>query len=153
MGFGFLGCNPDQTWDDAALAPRVGTRGTAGDKEFVLVQAAADIAKGNCCIITKRGEAQGVTTALADDSYPLCFPQTAISEDSYGWGQVKGDGEFRVGANCAADVSLATTINPGRLDDAETVGRISGAMLTAARAAGVGLAPGWCYEPRLDILE
>ena len=158
MAFTFMGCNPEETWADAALAPPVGTVGTKGDDEYVLVKAKGAITQYDCCIITGKGEADQATSALADDSYPLCVPQVAIADDNYGWGLIKGDGRVNAANSCAADTSLSTTANAGIVDDADTAGRISGMMLTSAQVAdrtaqGANLwAPMWCFNPRLDIL-
>ena len=152
MSYGFLGCNPEETWDDEALAPAVGTVGPVGDKEFVLVKAGAAIGQYDACVLRREGEAVGVTSAIADQSYPLGVPQVAIANGSFGWAQIKGAGRVNVEASCAADAPLSTTATAGRLDDADAAGRIGGMMLTAARDATAGDAPMWCFDPRLDIL-
>lgn len=152
MSFGFLGCNPEQTWANRHDAPEVGTTGGVGEAEYVVVRADGAIDAGEACIIHKTGEAQPVTTTIADDSYPLCIPQVDIGDNEYGWGLVKGAGQLQVGASCAANTSLATTATAGQLDDADTAGRVGGLQLTSARSSSAGLAPCWAYHPRLDIL-
>ena len=152
MAFGFLGCNPEQTWDKASDAPALGTTSVAGDNTYVLVQADGDVSAGAFCIVTKHFEVDEATTTLADDSYPCCIPQVAIDDDEFGWGLIEGTGMVEVNTNCAADVSLATTGTAGRIDDADTAGRLSGIMLTTARGGSAGLAPMSCFRPRLDIL-
>ena len=152
MGFGFLGCNPEQTWDSAADAPAVGTVAPVGDKEFVLVKAGAAITQYDCCIIRRTGEAMPATTTLADDSYPLCVPQVEIADDDYGWGLIKGAGKVNTDGAVANNSNLSTTAETGEVDDVDSAGRISGMQPTVAALAAADNVDMWCFHPRLDIL-
>jgi hypothetical protein len=67
-----------------------------------------------------------------------------IAANSFGWVQVKGVCNVQVAASCAANVRLNTTATAGQLDDDGTAGSITcdGIVLTTARGAGAGTAPG-----------
>ena len=153
MAFTFTGCNPEQTWADASEAPRVGTTGVAGGNTYILVKADGAVSAGAFCIIHKNFEADEATTTIADDPYPCAIPQVAIPNNNFGWGLIEGNGQVEAGANCGADTSLFTTGTAGRVDDTETVGRLSGIMLTTARGTGNGLAPCSVFRPRIDIIQ
>jgi hypothetical protein len=76
-------------------------------------------------------------------------PAVAASGD-YGWVQVYGTcDDIRVSASCAANVPLASTVTAGELDDAVGTGtkNITGIILTTARAASAGNAPGSLNYP------
>lgn len=65
--------------------------------------------------------------------------------NNYGWLQVYGTcDDIRVFTSCAANVPLASTTNAGELDDAvaNPTKNITGIVLTTARAASQGNAPG-----------
>ncbi len=150
MSFAFLGCNPQQVDDTAKQV--LGTEALAGDSTYVYIRAKGAVSKGAACIITDEFDADEVTTALADDSYPMCIPQTAIADDKFGWGLIIGKGELEVGNACAANTSLSTTTTAGRLDDADSAGRVSGLMTTVAATSAGELVGCNAYRPRLDIL-
>lgn len=74
----------------------------------------------------------------------------AAAAGSYGWVQVYGTcDDIRVSASCAANVPLASTATAGELDDATGTGtkNITGIILTTARAASAGNAPGMLNYP------
>jgi hypothetical protein len=72
--------------------------------------------------------------------------------NNYGWVQVAGTCDnIRVAASCAANVPLASTTTAGEIDDAVGTGTKNfpdfGIVLTTARAASAGLAPGELNYP------
>jgi len=76
-------------------------------------------------------------------------PAAALAGD-YGWVQVYGTVDaIQVLASCAANVALASTTTDGALDDAtgSNTKNISGIILTTARAASQGNAPGVLNYP------
>ena len=76
-------------------------------------------------------------------------PAVAIATD-YGWVQVYGVCDsIRVAASCAANVPLASTTTAGEIDDAVSTPtkNLPGIILTTARAASAGLAPGFLNWP------
>jgi hypothetical protein len=72
-----------------------------------------------------------------------------IVAGTYGWVQIYGACNIQVAASCAANVRLNTTATAGQIDDDGTGGAfaISGAILTTAREASAGLAPGMLNYP------
>lgn len=67
-----------------------------------------------------------------------------IAANSFGWVQVKGVCNIQVAASCAANARLNVTTTAGQIDDDGTAGRqiCEGVVLTTARGAGAGTAPG-----------
>lgn len=69
----------------------------------------------------------------------------AATIGQYGWLQVYGTcDDIRVFTSCAANVALASTTNAGEIDDsvANPTKNITGIVLTTARGASQGNAPG-----------
>ncbi len=76
-------------------------------------------------------------------------PAVAVAGD-YGWVQRYGTCDsIRVAASAAANVPLASTTTAGELDDAvaNPTKNLPGIVLTTARAASAGLAPGYLNWP------
>ena len=76
-------------------------------------------------------------------------PAAAIATD-YGWIQMYGVcDDIRVFTSCAANVPLASTANAGEIDDsvANPTKNLPGIILTTARAASQGNAPGFLNWP------
>lgn len=74
----------------------------------------------------------------------------AFALGDYGWVQVYGTcDDIRVSASCAANVVLASTVTAGEIDDAVATPtkNITGIILTTARAASAGNAPGMLNYP------
>jgi hypothetical protein len=83
----------------------------------------------------------------------LAVAPAAALVNNYGWVQVYGTCDnIRVSASCAANVQLASTTTAGELDDAvanptKNVAALGDLVLTTARAASAGLAPGELNYP------
>ena len=76
-------------------------------------------------------------------------PAAAIATD-LGWIQVYGVADdIQVSASCAANVPLASTTTAGQIDDAVATPtkNLPGIILTTARAASAGTAPGFLNWP------
>lgn len=74
----------------------------------------------------------------------------AIADGSYGWIQTGGVcAAIQVAASCAANVALNSTGTAGQIDDDATAGAevVSGIVLTTARSASAGTAPGVIFNP------
>ncbi len=75
----------------------------------------------------------------------IAVAPVAAAAGDYGWVQVYGTCDsIRVAASCAANVVITSTTNAGELDDAAGTGtkNLTGIVLTTARSATAGLAPG-----------
>lgn len=72
----------------------------------------------------------------------------AVAGD-YVWLQITGSiEEVQVAASAAANVDLVPTATAGQLDDQVTTGLfVKGLVLTTARAASAGTAPGYAAQP------
>lgn len=137
MSFGFLGCNPEQTWAKESEAPRVGTRGQGGGGEYILLQAGEAIGAHDVCVIAADGDMEKITKAKYDATKErLVVPQTAIASGSYGWGLIEGQGMINALPSCAADAQLYTSATAGALDDAAaSQTAVNGIRLLKARGA------------------
>ncbi len=108
---------------------RYGTGGATGlgyvcvyDEDFLAVMASSSV--GGI------GDKVGVAPAAA-------------TIGQYGWLQVYGTcDDIRVFTSCAANTVLGTTANAGEIDDTVATHNISGIVLTTARGASPGNAPG-----------
>ena len=155
MSLAALGCNPNQSEADLAdmggLA--LGTLAFSPDGGiYTLIKADGAISAGAVCLIKGDWEADEITTALGAETHTLCVPQVAIANNAYGWGLVWGNGMVEAAASCGASAHLSTTDTAGRLDDADTAGRVNGIQLKTARPASAGLAPAYVAWPKIDIL-
>jgi hypothetical protein len=127
----------------------VGQRFTGNDgSEFIYVQANGAITgPGYVCGIDEDHQATMLAAAaggLLGDMVGVA--PVAFADDAYGWLQIKGPCDVQVAASCAANVVLAATATAGQIDDA--VGKtIVGLILTTAREASAGLAPGFANFP------
>jgi hypothetical protein len=75
---------------------------------------------------------------------------TSAAAGDYIWIQVYGTcDDIRVSASCAANVPLASTVTAGEIDDAVATPtkNLTGIILTTARAASAGNAPGLLNYP------
>lgn len=118
-------------------------------KEYVYVQASGAIAgDGYVAGIDEDYQATALTTsgggALGD---LVGVAGAAFADNDYGWLQVKGPCNVQVSASAAANTALVATSTAGQLDDAATGKSVSGIVLTAARAASAGTAPGVLNYP------
>ena len=135
MSFGFLGCNPIETWNLAQDAPQLGTIGQAKGMVYVLVQANGAVAQGSLCTLDNGFEATEATKANVDIGHTLSVAQVAIPDDHYGWVLVLGDGIIRAGANVASAASIYTTSTAGRVDDSSS-GQTRLQTITTLEAGG-----------------
>jgi hypothetical protein len=113
--------------------------------EYVYVQAGSGGITANfVATIDEAYAAVMVSTSNDARGDLLGVAPVAIAASSYGWVQVKGVCNVQVAASCAANVRLNTTGTAGQLDDDGTAGSITcdGIVLTTARGAGAGTAPG-----------
>ena len=129
----------------------VGTRiRGANGSEWVYVQAAGAITgAGRAVVIDEDFQAAMVTTANALRGLSIGIAAAAFADDDYGWVQIYGVCDIQVAASCAANVGIAATATAGQLDDAVGTGtkNILGLVLTTARAASAGTAPGVLSYP------
>ncbi len=75
----------------------------------------------------------------------IAVAPVAAAAGTYFWGQVYGTcDDIHVLASCNPNVALASTVTPGAIDDTVTTPtkNITGIILTTARAASEGNAPG-----------
>lgn len=129
----------------------LGDRYTAQDgKEWVYVQANGAITgAGYVVIIDEAYDAAQITTSNDALGDKVGVANCAFADNDYGWVQIYGPCLIRVSASCAANVPLNTTATAGQLDDDATAAAlvIAGAVLTTARAASAGTAPGILTYP------
>ncbi|WP_299830673.1 hypothetical protein [uncultured Roseobacter sp.] len=122
----------------------------ADGNEFVYVQADGAITgAGYVVVIDEAGQAVMSTNATALYGQQVGVVLTAFADDQYGWAQVFGTANIRVGANCGANAIITSTTTAGRLDDAAGAGTktITGAVLTTANGGSAGNAEGVLTYP------
>lgn len=127
----------------------VGQRMTANDgSEYIYVQANGAIT-GPGYIVGVDEDHQATMLAAAAGGLlgdMVAVAPVAFADNAFGWVQVKGPCQVQVAASCAANVVLAATATAGQIDDA--AGKtVPGLVLTAAREASAGLAPGFANYP------
>lgn len=161
MGY-ILGANPTESYTLTELQQSgkgfsVGDRFTAFDgKEYVFVQAGVGgiTGEGYVAIIDEAYSAvmADTTTSATARGDMVGVALAAVAASSYGWLQVKGPCNLRVNV-ASANVRLNTTGTAGQLDDDGTAGseEITGCVLTTARAATPGLAPGMLNYPAVGV--
>lgn len=153
-------------YNDVFTPPAAGTRGYGTQPAFTLGQL-SEGSDGSIWVYVKFGTGgvtgTGYVVVLDEDFLAVMMsnsvgglgdkiavaPATAVLND-YGWVQVYGTCDsIRVAASCAANVVLASTVNAGEIDDAVATPtkNITGIILTTARAASAGLAPGLLNYP------
>jgi hypothetical protein len=140
-------------FDQTSAIPlfKVGTR-MAGDsgREFVYVVAGGAITgPGYVVRYGPTFSATMLSTANDAGGDNVGVSPIAMTSGTYGWVQIYGACNIQVAASCAANVRLNTTATAGQIDDDGTGGAfaISGAILTTAREASAGLAPGMLNYP------
>ena len=137
------------TTPEAAPTFRPGTTMKGEDgSEFIYVQANGAIT-GPGYVVGVDEDLQATMLATAAGGAfgdMVAVAPVAFADDEYGWVQIKGPCQVQVAASCAANVVLAATATAGQIDDA--VGKtINGLVLTTAREASAGLAPGYANYP------
>lgn len=129
----------------------VGTRMRGADgSEWVYVQASGAITgAGYAVVIDEDFQAAMATNATALRGLSIGIAGTAFADDEYGWVQIYGVCDIQVAASCAANAAITSTTTAGQLDDAAGTGtkNILGLVLTTARAASAGTAPGVLSYP------
>ncbi len=111
-------------------------------QQYMRVHASASISQYAAVGIDEDFEAAPLTKAMADDGWFIGFAQVAAADNDFLWVAVAGtDINCRLGANCAADVSLYTSATAGVLDDDATSqtkidGVVSVTTIGGAIAAG-----------------
>lgn len=81
---------------------------------------------------------------------PVAVAPAVAAAGDYGWVQRYGTCDaIQVSASCAANVPLASTSTAGQIDDAvaNPTKNLTGIILTTARAASAGSAPGYLNWP------
>ena len=121
-------------------------------KEFVFVQASGAIGgEGFVCIVDEAYQAVEASTTTSATAFGdmVGVAQHAFADNDYGWLQIKGPTLVQVSALCAANAAINTTATDGQLDDGGTAGSeiVSGLVLTTARGASAGTAPGFANYP------
>lgn len=86
---------------------------------------------------------------------PVGVAPVAAAVDQYLWIQVEGVANIQVGANCAANVALASTTTAGQIDDSILTPTINlpGIVLTAARGVTDGTAPALLTRPTVGTVN
>lgn len=131
----------------------------AGDEEWMYVRANGAITGAGFVVVIDPNaagnpyDAAMVTNTNGLRGLPVGVAGVAFADNAFGWVQVKGSAQIRVAASCAANVELTTTTTAGELDDAAGVGtkEILGIVLTTARAASAGNAPGYILNPSVYV--
>lgn len=123
--------------------------GPSGD-EFMLVQAGAALTTvtGNplAICIDENFQAQLLTKALVLAGHKVGWcPQIVIADNAFFWARIRGVFDIRVGASCAADITLYTTATAGRLDDtsggatANSQVPVAGVVIVTAASASTSI--------------
>lgn len=120
------------------------TQDAAGNTYVFVTASAAITGEGYVCQIDEAYSAAHLTTANSESGSRVGIAQHAFTSGDKGWLMVEGVTQVRVSASCAANVGINTTATPGQLDDDGTASSkdVTGLILTTARAASAGLAPG-----------
>ncbi|MGM4987417.1 hypothetical protein [Tardiphaga sp. 841_E9_N1_2] len=153
---GGLGANYAQVYStSSSLYPYVGdipfqvgqlSEGTDGSKWiFVKFGTGGVTGLGYVCTYDEDFLAVMMSNSVGGLGDKLGVAPAAALINQYGWLQVYGTcDDIRVSASCAANVVLASTVTAGEIDDAVATPtkNITGIVLTTARAASAGNAPG-----------
>ena len=119
--------------------------------EYCYVQANGAIDQYDVVVIETDGQAEAITTALADRALALGVASQAMADNEYGWVSIYGHGPVNVKASCAADVVLYTSATAGHLDDTSSSQiYLDGIALTSARSASDGSSAGVWRYPRVS---
>jgi hypothetical protein len=133
----------------------LGTRMKGPDgSDWVYVRASGAVTgPGFAVVLTRTFGAAMVTNTNGLRGLAIGIPAVAFAANEYGWVQVYGACDIRVAASCAANVETTTTTTAGELDDAAGAGtkEILGLVLTTAREASAGLAPGFISYPTVYV--
>ena len=121
-------------------------------QDWMYVEADAAIGQYDACAVQADFGIVKLTTtnATATPGKMVGVPQVAIPNGDFGWILRKGAGNVNVKASCAANAKLYSHATAGVLDDVTTSSAILilGALLTTARGASDGSAPGFWNNPR-----
>lgn len=114
------------------------------NRGWMFVRAEGTLATGTVVAIDENFDAFPITKALADAGNKIGVAPAAFADEELGWVQISGIvANVLVLASCAADVALYTCATAGSIDDTTTSQtKINGIVLTTARAASDGVAPG-----------
>lgn len=131
----------------------------AGDAEWMYVRANGAITGAGFVVVidpanaTDPYDAAMVTNTNGLRGLPVGVAPVAFADNAFGWVQIRGTAQIRVAASCAANVEITTTTTAGELDDAAGVGtkELLGIVLTTARAASAGNAPGYLSNPTVFV--
>lgn len=129
----------------AQPAMALGTRVTGSDGSvWVYVVLGAGGTTGPSYVCRYDEDFLAVMLSTGNDDFgehvgvPVC---PAALEDDYIWLQIAGPADIQVSASAAANAALSTTATAGQLDDAGGL-IVDGIILTTARPASAGTAPG-----------
>lgn len=114
------------------------------NRGWMFVRAEGALSIGTVVAIDENFDAYPITKALADAGNKIGVAPAAFADEELGWVQISGIvANVLVLASCAADVALYTCATAGSIDDASaSQTKINGIVLTTARAASDGVAPG-----------
>jgi len=149
VGAAFAVPGPDRMFE---LGTRI--KGDGGS-EWIYVQATGAITgAGYVATYDRTFQAALLSTSNDGAGQQLGVAAAAFADNDYGWVQIWGACDaIQVLASAAANVALNTTATAGALDDdgGATAFVANGIMLTTARAASAGTAPGFLSYPMLAM--
>ena len=131
-----IGLEPDRVTTLPEFA--MGEEGKLPGRTYVYVQANGAIEKWGACIVRGAWQATPGTTTNASTGLPVCIPQVAIPDNSYGWGLVAGTGRSRTGGAVTNNNGLAFSGTAGELINAAGTDDLVGAVATANDGANDG---------------
>ena len=121
--------------------------------QFCFGKASAAIGVGYLVAVDVRTEGQAEITPVNTSNIatyagcPIGVAQVAIADNGYGWVMLRGRGVLNVAAGTAADRTLTTSTNAGRMT-ATGGTQVHGVQLTTA-ATGAGTAPCIVFNPQI----
>ena len=141
-----LGVNPTKAYTEAEFT--LGALAWDRDgKAYRFVKFDGAVVEG-ASVDLKPGYNCSKTINTSNIGTPVGYARTDVPDNGYGWVQVYGDGDIRVGANAVRYMPLKSTATAGVTDDAGTRS-ISGVWLSTSRSGTVGLAPAWINFPQI----
>lgn len=124
--------------------------GTDGSKWVYCLAGGAITGLGYVCVMDENFGVVMMSNSVGGLGDKVGVAPAAAASGDYVWIQVYGTcDDIRVSASCAANVVLASTVTAGEIDDAVATPtkNLTGIILTTARAASAGNAPGMLNYP------
>ena len=154
-----MGCDPNQSWDNADGSDGPGARLGAlayspSQGLFVCIQAGEAILQYELCLIKGDFQVEALDGAVdINTSFSCCFPQRHLANNDYGWGLVWGHGSaIAQGTTIAAGDLLYPHATEGRVSDVALALHLHGCYATTTQGTTgqpVGIAVTW---PAIDLI-